>query len=96
MENKCWNNWEVLARVISQAISLAITYGDLNGIEYSDARKEAAKDFILKELSMKQQINILSTKLSKSSPILWVELEEPEIVDSILIQSPKVDIMYDM
>ena len=66
------------------------SYGDLNGREFSETRRDAAKEFILKGLSIKQDITILSTKLSRSSPIKWVELEDPDIADAILIETAKV------
>ena len=53
-------------------------------------RKEAAKEFLDKELKITTDINIISTKISQTSPLLWIELEDYTIADIILKQSAKV------
>ena len=57
-----------LKPVLSGHITSQENYGDLNGSEFSEARRDAANDFILKELNMKHDIKILSSKLSRRSP----------------------------
>ena len=63
---------------------------DINDSRYSELRRNAAKEFMTNELKFNQEVIIVSTKLSKNSPILWVELNSAEDVDSILMHSSKV------
>ena len=50
---------------------------------HNDARKEAAAEFLEKELKWTTTTNILCTKWSWEKQILWVELEEEHIVQDL-------------
>ena len=63
---------------------------DINDPKYSDTRKEAAKELLDKELKINTDLKIISTKMSQSSPILWIELEDHNTADMIIKQSAKV------
>ena len=62
---------------------------DLNQQHYSDIRKEAAAEFITKELKL-QPPTIISTKMSQSSPIIWIEVQDSDTADMLMRQSAKI------
>ena len=62
---------------------------DINDPKYSDIRKAAAIEFLDKELKINTHLNILSTKKSQTSPILWIELEDSDTADMLIRQSAK-------
>ena len=63
---------------------------DINDPKYSDIIKAAAREFLDKELKINTHLNILSTKKSQTSPILWIELEDSETADMLIRQSAKI------
>ena len=67
---------------------------DINDPKYSDIRKEAAKEFLYKELKLNSDKKIISTKMSQSSPILWIEVDDHTTADMIIKQSAKVHNPY--
>ena len=69
-----------------QHISSNIIIDDINQPKYSNIRKIATTEFIDKELKL-TNINIISSKMSLSSPILWIEVDNSDIADIIIRQS---------
>ena len=62
---------------------------DINQPYYSEMRKEAAAEFITKELKL-QPPTIMSTKMSQSSPIMWIEVQDSDTADMLMRQSAKI------
>ena len=62
---------------------------DINQPKYSDIRKEAAAEFLAKELKLHPP-TIISTKMSQSSPIMWIELQDSDTADMLMRQSAKI------
>ena len=63
---------------------------NIHSYKYSKERKEAAIDFLTNVLKIEIDCNILATKLSRTSPILWIELDSDITVDNIIYQSIKM------
>ena len=63
---------------------------DINDPKYSDIRNEAAREFLDKELKVNTYLNIISTKMSQSSPILCIEIEDSDTADMLIKQSAKI------
>ena len=76
--------------MLPEHLSASPILDDINDPKYSNIRKEAAKEFLDKELKINTDIKIVSTKISQASPILWIEREDYTIADMILKQSAKV------
>ena len=49
---------------------------NINDPKYAEIRKNAATEFLDKELKISTSINIVSTKMSQGSPIMWIELDD--------------------
>merc|ERR1712243_35529 len=67
-------------------ISLNISTEEINDPQYSEIRKRAAEEFLEKELKI-TTTEIKFSKLSNTSPILWIEVQDSDTVDSIIRQS---------
>ena len=63
---------------------------DINEPKYSDTRKAAAREFLEKKLKLNTYLNIISTRMSQTSSILWIEVEDSDTADMIIRQSAKI------
>lgn len=62
---------------------------DINQPKYRAIRKESAAEFLANELKLHPP-TIISTKMSQTSAILWIELEDRDTADMIMRQSAKI------
>merc|ERR1712240_494959 len=76
----------VTSNHISQQAKRHIKDNEINNPENNYYRKMAAHDFLEKELKVTTAI-IISSKLSTTSPILWIEVQSEEITLTIQKQS---------
>ena len=67
-------------------LSLNITTEDVNNPQYSKLRKRAAEEFLEKELKT-TTAKIISSKMSHTSPILWIEVQDSDRAEAIIRQS---------
>ena len=71
---------------ISQQAKKQLNDTEINNPENHNFRKMAALDFLDKELKVKDA-TIISSKLSNTSPILWIEVQSEETANFIQKQS---------
>merc|ERR1712243_56267 len=71
---------------ISQHAKKQLKDTEINNPENHNYRKMAALDFLENELKVKDA-TIISSKLSNTSPILWIEVQNEEIAEHIQKQS---------
>ena len=79
-----------LKPMLPEHVSAKPITDDINDPKYSDIRKEAAKEFLDKELKINSDIKIISTKMSQSSPIFRIEVDDHTTTDMIIKESAKV------
>ena len=71
-------------------ISAAPITDNINDPKYAEIRRTAATEFLDKELKINTHINIISTKMSQGSPIMWIELEDSHTAEMLMRQSARI------